>query len=141
MRVAATLGQQPAGAFSPLAARIQAEVGEFLAAKAFLLSARERATTPDDRAYVDQLLERQTALEGELGEVLPPLQRGEYSIAGLTRAAGFAYRMDQHMRAVRSVKRRLRGVPEPISWMPMLLWVGAGGLGLTMAAMAFRRRR
>jgi len=133
------LGQaQISDLLSPLTAKVQAEVGIFLAARQWLLNARRAALTPEQAARIETLLAQQTALEAELGQVLPPIQSGTYSIASVTSAAAFLAKMELHLSAVKDLQRELPGVAGMsvvgINWSQVALWGGMGlaGLGLVM---------
>jgi len=133
------LGQdQIADLLSPITAKVQAEVGIFLAARQWLLNARRAALTPDQAARIETLLAQQTALEGELGQVLPPIQSGNYSIGDVTSAAAFLAKMELHLEAVKRLQREMPGVAGmpivSINWSQVALWGGLGlaGLGLVM---------
>jgi len=133
------LGQaQISDLLSPLTAKVQAEVGIFLAARQWLLNARRAALTPDQAGRIEALLTQQTALEAELGQVLPPIQSGTYSISSVTSAAAFLAKMELHLSAVKDLQRELPGVAGmpivSINWSQVALWGGMGlaGLGLVM---------
>jgi len=133
------LGQdQVADLLSPLTAKLQAEVGIFLAARQWLLNARRAALTPEQAARIETLLTQQTALEAELGQVLPPIQSGTYSVSSVTSAAAFLAKMELHLSAVKDLQRALPGVAGmpivSINWSQVALWGGMGlaGLGLVM---------
>jgi len=131
------LGQeQIADLLSPLTAKLQAEVGQLLIAKQWLLNARRAALTPEQATRIETLLTQQTALEAELGQVLPPIQSGDYSVNDVTSAAAFLAKMELHLSAVRSLQREMPGVAGMsivgIDWSRVALWGGVGlaGLGL-----------
>lgn len=121
---------------APIQAKIQAEVGAFLAAKDYLLRAAARARTPDEQARVERLRTRQRELEAEAGVVLPPIQRGDYTLDTVVEATAFLARMELHMREVDRLRRAL---PEGelvvgLNWSRLALWGGAGLVVLGLVA-------
>lgn len=122
----------------PVKARIQTELGAFLQARAILLDARHRARTPEELLEADRLLGQQSALEGEMAQVLPPLQAGQYTTDTLAAATAFTARLVAHMGDVRALERQVRGLPEPFAWGQAALWGGAGLLAVALFWRAVR---
>lgn len=122
---------------APVQAKLQAEVGAFLAAKDYLLRAASRARTADEAARVAQLQERQAELEAEAGVVLPPVQRGDYTLDTVVAAASFLARMELHMRGVDRLRRTLPAGGDLVvglNWSQIALWSGAGLVLLGLVA-------
>jgi len=115
----------------PLLAKLQAQVGLFLADKDVLLLAQQRATTAPQLERAQALYAQQLELEQALGQVLPAIQAGTYDLATVTTAATLYARIDRHHQAVNDLRREL-GLPAVsagVDWSTVALW-GGGGLAL-----------
>jgi multidrug efflux pump subunit AcrA (membrane-fusion protein) len=138
------LGQIPTSA-AELQARIQAEVGTFLAARQQLDQMQRRARTANDLALVQALQAEQASLETELPDALNAaraLQAGQFNLSLGAQVVGFAARMEDHLRQVRSLRSRLglapAGGPAGIPWTVVL--IGGGSLLFIMVMRATARR-
>lgn len=136
--------------FEPVAARLQADLGEFLADRQLLLQLRDLADTSDELTTAVRLLAQQADLEAELPAVLrdyDALRQQGPTLYGTSRMIGFVGRMEAHVGQVRDVQRRLgtRGVvqlPPPVATVvsTAALWLGAAASVLLLLASQVGRR-
>ncbi len=122
---------------APILAKLQATVGLFLADKAFLLDAQQRATTPAHQQTAQVLYQEQLELEGQLGVVLPPIQQGTYDLGTVTAATALYARIELHREAVNKLRRQMGLTPTTVGvdWPTVALW---GGSGLAVLGIATR---
>jgi hypothetical protein len=118
---------QAAELLAPVQAKIQAEVGLFLADKAFLVDAQRRATTPQLQAQAQQLYQEQTELEATLGRVLPPIQSGTYDLSTVSDASAFLAQMEMHRSAVNDLRRAMGVAPATVGFDWNTIMVYGGG--------------
>ncbi len=114
---------------APLKSRVQADLGKFLAARHTLEQAQARALAPDQQLTVASLLADQAELEGQVGDVLGPIQAGTYSVDSVTAAALFLGRMELHLANVDKFVRALGGAAGlaptvSFNWPTIALWGG-----------------
>lgn len=129
---------QVADLAQPMLAKLQAQVGLFLADKAVLLQAQQRADTPGHRQQAQQLYAEQLELEGQLGQVLPAIQAGQYDLGTITQATALYARIELHHKAVSNLRNAL-GLPAVsagIDWSTVALF---GGGALALLGVATRR--
>lgn len=115
---------------APILAKLQATVGLFLADKAFLLDAQQRAA-PAHMQTAQTLYYEQLELEGQLGQVLPAIQAGQYDLGTVTAATALYARIGLHRERVDRLRRQMGLAPVTVSldWPTIALW-GGGALAL-----------
>ncbi len=122
----------------PFLAKLQADVGDFLALKQRLLAARALPVTPDQQAALQHAYVKQLELEAQLPEVLQAstrLQEGHINFTDSLLAGGFVALMELHLHRTRSVLQDLPAAPTAtVDWSKALLWGG----GAAAAFWAFR---
>lgn len=122
----------------PILAKLQAQVGLFLADKDFLLQAQRRAPTPELLERAQTLYAEQLELEGALRQVLPGLQGGQVNPATVAQASLLYARLTMHRDAVNDLRRRL-GISPTTVGLDWTLIAIAGGGALALLGIATRR--
>ncbi len=133
------IGQVAPGSFTePFLAKLQADVGVFLALKQRLLAARVLPVTPEQQAALQQAYVKQLQLEGQLPEALQAVTRlesGQINFTDSLLAGGFVALMELHLNRTQSVLQDLPAAPTAtVDWSKVLLWGG----GAAAALWAFR---
>lgn len=132
-----------ATAFDPLVAKLQTDVGEFLALKQRLLTARMLPLTPPQRAAIEQLYTEQTRLEAQMPPAMQAVQRlqaGQLNFTDSLTVTTFVAHMELHNRRATQALAGLPAAPATsMDWGKVLLYgsvaVGAyfvlrGGAGI-----------
>lgn len=114
--------------FEPVAAKLQADVGAFLALKQRLLGARLLPVAPEQQGALQQSYATQLDLEGQLPPVLQAvarLQAGQMTFTDSITAGTFLTAMELHLHRTQDL---LAGLPAPptttVNWNTVLLWGG-----------------
>jgi hypothetical protein len=129
------IGQVPS-TFEPLVAKIQADVGTFLALKQRLLAARTIPLDPSRQAALAQAYAEQLDLEAQLPAVMQAvarLQSGQLSLGDSLTAGEFLTAMELHIGRTQQALSGLPAAPATtVNWGKVLLWGGAalGGFWL-----------
>lgn len=123
---------QPATAFEPIVAKLQTDVGQFLALKQRLLTARMLPLAPAQRATVDALYADQTTLEAQLPGAMQAVQRlqaGQLSFGDSITVTTFVTQMELHNRRVTDALAGLPAAPSTsVDWSKVVLY-GSLALG------------
>ncbi len=116
-------------AFEPLVAKVQADVGVFLAIKQRLLAARTIPLDPQRQAALAQAYAEQLDLEGQLPPVMQAvarLQAGQLSLGDSLTAGQFVTAMELHIRRTDQLLSGLPAAPATtVNWGKLALWGGA----------------
>lgn len=124
-----------AGVLEPVAAKLQADVGTFLALKQRLLSARLIPVAPAQQAALQQAYAEQLDLEAQLPPVLQAaerLQAGQINFTDSITTATFLTAMELHINRTQDLLAALPAPPATtVNWPKVLLW-GGGALAVWM---------
>ncbi len=124
-----------AGSFTePFLAKLQADVGAFLALKQRLLGARALPVAPEQQAALQQAYGKQLELEAQLPEVLQAatrLQAGQVNFTDSLLAGGFVALMELHLSRTQGLLQGLPAAPTTsVDWGRVFLWGGGAAAAL-----------
>jgi hypothetical protein len=119
---------QAVSAFDPLVAKLQADVGQFLATKQRLLTARMLPLSTDQRAAVESAYAEQTRLEQQMPAAMAAVQRlqgGQLSFGDSITVTTFITQLELHLRRADQALAGLPATPTTtVDWGKVLLWGG-----------------
>lgn len=124
----------PGSVAEPFLAKLQADVGTFLALKQRLLNARLLPVGPEQQAALQQAYTKQLELEAQLPDVLQAaarLQAGQINFTDSLLTGGFVALMELHLSRTQTVLQGLPAAPTTtFDWSKILLWGGGAAVAL-----------